>query len=464
MQKPSNTLFALAITSSLGIAACGDEPPAPSDVRARVSNDLGHVLNETMAATAGTRDGLPDLATLGVLERAVGLSSSDGIAARLQSGMRASFDGEESDDGPQQIIDELNAKLFSDANHLGDGIYRVPAELVCTTTDFDQNGNEIEAVDPECAAQLERAELRVRVESDDDTLRFAIQIGHDHDEPLVFSLTHDSFAQTLDLDEAGNALNTLAELFDVPGVNARLAGQVTAMVEVLGTAHIRGTLDIDRNLDIAVADPGVDLNGADAFRFTSAKAQVFSLELDGSVGVGGLSLGLKDTAIHAPGDDGFDLDLPGASFDVDLANNQPLVVSNIGLGDRTTKLTKGSAQAFAIDVNPADGRRFDLSITQGAGVQSLEVSPRLDVQLAVDHNVLGDDMPIYDVTRVQLDGALISSDTSDQVRVQGGSFSITTNPASYGFTAAAGQCVMGEDAYDPNTGGYYTQWTVATCQ
>ncbi|MGE0546872.1 MAG: hypothetical protein AB7O24_23610 [Kofleriaceae bacterium] len=464
MKKPSNTLLAIALTSSLGVAACGDDPPAPAELRARISNDLGHVLTESMAATEGTSDGLPGLETLGVLERAVGISSEDGIGARLQSGMRASFDGEEPGADPQQIIDELNATLFADANHLGDGIYRVPAELVCTTTDFDPNGNDIETIDAECAQQLELAELRIRVESDDDLLRFAIQLGPDHDEPLVISLTHDSLAQTVNLDEAGHAMATLAPLFGEPAVNADLAGQVTAMVEVLGTAHIRGSLEIDRALDIAVAEAGADLDGPDAFRLTSAAARVFSIELDGSAGVGGLALDLGATTLRVPGEDGFDLDLGGASFDVDLANGQPFTVTNIGLGDRTTKISKGGAQALAIDVNPADGRRLDMTITDGAGIQSLEVFPRLDVQIAVDHAVLGDPAPVYDVTRVQLEGALIGSETSDVVRVQGGSFAITTNPASYGFAAAAGQCVASEPIYDETTGDYYTQWSVATCQ
>jgi len=42
---------------------------------------------------------------------------------------------------------------------------------------------------------------------------------------------------------------------------------------------------------------------------------------------------------------------------------------------------------------------------------------------------------------VVLEGSPRSSDADDQVEVLTGSFSVTTDPVSYGFAATAGQCV-----------------------
>lgn len=77
--------------------------------------------------------------------------------------------------------------------------------------------------------------------------------------------------------------------------------------------------------------------------------------------------------------------------------------------------------------------------------------------------MLGDTPPVYDVTRLVLDGSLIRPAASDQTKVTG-SLSITTSPASYGITASAGQCVTSADAVDPTTGASFTRWTVTTCQ
>lgn len=116
-----------------------------------------------------------------------------------------------------------------------------------------------------------------------------------------------------------------------------------------------------------------------------------------------------------------------------------------------------------VDLNPDNGRAFDATLTQdAAGAVTFAVTPKLDLQRTIDHAVLGDTPPVYDVARVLLDGSLIQRSASDQTEVTG-SLSITTSPASYGFTASAGPCVTSADATDPTTGASFTQWTVAAC-
>ena len=189
------------------------------------------------------------------------------------------------------------------------------------------------------------------------------------------------------------------------------------------------------------------------------------LELDGNTPAGSLDVDLAATTLHVPGTDGFALDLPGFSISAALELGQPLALTNIGLGDRTTTLTKNGVVAVAIDLNPDDGRTLSATITSDAttGTETLSVSPKLDARIALDHAALGDLPPVYDVTQILLDGSLRSGAGADQLEVASGSFTIATNPASYGFTATAGQCVQGEDLYDAGTGAYYTAWTVGTC-
>lgn len=472
MRKPSTSLLTLSLLS-LGLLAC-DNAPEPTEVRSRLASDLGNVLGETAAATNGTT--LAGGTALGFMERALGQSASTstlrlsnltsrvtGMFSRSRpSTTSSSFTDEETD----AIVEQLNTTIFTDANHLGDGVYAVPVDLACSEPTFDDLGNETGTIiDPECAASWNKIQLRIRVEEDDDALIFAIQVGSGHDEPLQFTLTHNSLAVSVDLDEAEAATETLASAFGETAPNARLAGRVTGKLTVLGTAWVNAAFTIDRSLDIAVADDGLDLDGADAFRLTSAATKVASVELNGNGGHGTFELGLKATTVHTPGIDSMDLDLPGMSVTATAQNGQPLELTNISLGDRTTTMSKNGVQAMAIDLNPDDGRTLSATITSdaAAGTETLSVSPKLDARISINHAALGEPAPFYDVTRVLLTGSVRGGDGSDQLEVLSGGFSITTNPSQYGFSATAGQCVTGEDTYDATTGDYYTAWSVGAC-
>ncbi len=478
MHTPSpRSLLALSLLSA-GLLACDSDPPAPSEVRSRLSDDLGHVLRESAAAGEGTAAALPGSASFAMLEKALGQSASSSSSFRVASDLAQRFgrgsaarhglapanppaDGLDTD----AIIEQLNTTIFTDANHLGDGVYQVPAELACETTDLDPNGNEITTIDPDCVTQYDKVQLRIRVEENGDDLSFAIQLGAGHDEPLSFALSHTSIAITLDLDGTEAAIEALASAFGEAAPNARLAGRVTGRLEILGAAHARTSLTVDRAIAVAVADAGLDLDGAEAFRFTTGAGNVAQAELDAVAETASFSVDLQATTVHVPGVDGFDLDLPGASITATGANGQPIALTNISLGDRTTTLTKNGALAMSIDLNPSDGRSFAATITGDAttGTETITVTPKLDARIALDHAALGDTAPVYDVTRVLLTGGLRGSDTSDQIEVLGGGFAITTNPATYGFAATAGQCVSSTEELDPTTSSYYTQWTVGTC-
>jgi hypothetical protein len=464
MRTPS-TLLTLSLLS-VGLVACGD-PPAPSEVRSRIASDLGNVIDQTAAAADGTTAEMPGMASFDFLSNALGgfvSSSDDSSGGSLFAPMRRGLvEGEDFD--TQAIIDQLNNTIFTDANHVGDGVYDIPSDLACTTTIFDENGNETEEIDPECVQQWDEVDLRIRVEEDDDALVFAVQVGSHHDEPLSIALTHDSLAVSIDLDAAEAATETLASAFGEEAPNARLSGRVTGKLTVLGAAHIDVDLTIDRKLDLAFADEGVDLDSAGAFRFTSAASHVVSVELDGTAGVGDFALDIGATTAHIPDDtESMDLDLGGVSAAANLTAGQPLQITNISLGEHTTTVKRNGVQAIAIDLNPDDGRSFSAMIDgDGLGNETLSVSPKLDLRIDVNHAALGSAAPLYDVTRVLLDGELTSSETSESVQVSSGTFSVTTNPAQYGFSATAGQCVSGDEAYDQTSGEYYTAWTVGTC-
>lgn len=443
---------------TLGLGACSSDPPAPQDVRKHITDDLGHILREAAAAADGGEALIPS-GSMNMLEKALGQGGTTAVSSLVKA-PEDPADGFDTD----AIIEQLNTKIFLAANEVEPGIYRVPADLACTETIDDGLGNPTTSIDPDCAANWDKMALRIRVEEDGSTLKFAIQLGAGHDEPLEISLSHSKVSVSVDLDEAEDAASAIATAFGEQAPNADLSGKVTGSLEVLGTAHVGVDVTVDRALHVAVAEQGASLTGPDAFRLSSEASHVLDLDLDGNTAAGSLAIDVGATTLHVPdAEDSFDLDLPGASFAAHAVAGGALQIDNISLGDRTTTVSKNGAVGLAIDLNPTAGRSLDATITSANGAETLAVSPKLDVRIATNHAVLGDEMGTYDVTGVLLDGSLRSSDASDQIEVVSGSFSIATNPASFGFTATAGQCVSGEEISDPETFDDYTQWTVGAC-
>ncbi|MGE5182370.1 MAG: hypothetical protein ACM31C_09930 [Acidobacteriota bacterium] len=454
------------------LAACGTSAPPPSTVRARIASDLGNVLHETKAASDATTTNLPTGSGAQLLNLGLGSSTAGArVGAALASieqrfAPRTTRQSKLTTSGfdPDATIQWLNDNIFTDANNRGDGIYQVPPELFCTTTTVDSLGNPVSTVDQDCVTRVTTADLRVRVEENDSTLRFAIQVDANHDEPLAFGLSHTSLSITIDLDGADRAMVALAQAFGDQAPDATLSGQITGELQVLGSAHAKVSLSIDRDIAISAGTAG-----GDPTRFTSAAAHVFSLELDGNAPLLALDLGLGETTLHTPADaaagtPSSDVDLAGLTANATYAGGDTLSVDNISLGTKTTTIAHNGVRGLAIDLNPADGRSLSATLTgdPATGATTVAVSPRLDLQIATDHGVLGDTPPVYDITRVQLEGSLTGDAASSSVRVTG-SYSLATNPAQYGFSATTGQCVTSTDTVDSTSGQSYTAYSVGAC-
>ena len=452
----------------VALLGCSADAPPPNEVRTRIASDLVAVSD---AAKASTADGqaFPDTTNFSLLQTALG-SSFDGVLAtsnssvsflrskmsrltdivapRAKTSTRLPATGD-AYDGTSNA-QWLNDNLFTDANYAGDGIYNVPASLACA----DDTG----AIDPDCANAWGKIQLRIRVFEDDDLLKFALQIGPSHDEPLIVGLSSTVLQVTVDLDEAEHAARALAAKFNGQLPNFSLDGRVTGRLEIPAANTAKISFNIDKSVSVRFADNGVDLDGPDAFRFTSGAAHVFSLALDGNAKSMESSLGLGHTSAHVPSDvDGtVDLDLPGLNGTATYAEGQSLKVTGAGLGDGALTVKIDGQLGASVEINPNNGHKLDLEL---AG-DTLTVSPRLDFHALANHTILGDDAPVYDVTRIQLDGGLRGH--TDAIEVTG-ALSIETNPASFGITAAAGQCVRGVDTTD-STGRTYSQLSVGACQ
>jgi hypothetical protein len=263
-------------------------------------------------------------------------------------------------------------------------------------------------------------------------------------------------------------MSALAALDGQPPPNADLSGSITASLEIIGAAHAQVALSFDRALSVRFADDGIALDSPGATRFTSAAARVIAIELDGNAPKAKLDLGLGETTAHIPGDAvdprSRDIVLGGATVNASYQANT-LTLDNISLGTTTTQVSVDGQLAQTIDLNASAGRKLSATITNdpATGTETLAVSPKLDLETTTNHALLGEEAPVYDVTRVLLDGSLRGIPDSDQVEVVSGVYSITTNPSQYGFSASAGQCVTSTYEYDPVTYADYTAYAVGAC-
>jgi hypothetical protein len=371
----------------------------PATLRSRITTDLGNVLHQSQAATGLA---MPGAVALGyVLPAMPAAPDADATVAWATT-------------------------VFSDADYLGGDVFRFPAESVCKT----------DIVDPACVAAVDKAELRIRVDAG-DTLHFYPQLGPDHDEPIDIMVSHDGLSITADLDGADSALLAIAAAAGVQAPAAQLAGQVAFELRVVGPAHVLAALTIDRTVAIELAGPDGALDGDGAIRFAAPAGELAAIDLDAVARTFTGHLDLGGVGAHLPG---HDFAISTATLDAAF--------------DGTAMALTGVALSASESVDAHVAATIALSelaatLSDANGEETLVPSPRLELASFVDHGLLADAAPAFDVTHLVLDGT-VRGDPA-MIAVTTGALAVTTNPVQFGFVANAGQCVTP----DP--------WAVATC-
>jgi hypothetical protein len=408
-------------------AASADPPPttpapASSDLRAAIDSDLGNVIAQTAAAVSSTTANLPGAMSAGTLAQLFGSSSTAMHQLIAPLAGRLAWPGGG---------DSSSAMAWLDANVLstpvGDGIYAIPASLVCGAS-----------ASADCASAVAQAQPRVRVAAaSGGSVQLFVQLGAAHDEPLAIVLTSNELTATIDLDAAGRDLG------------APFSGTASLDLQVVGSAHVTASLAF--GAPVAVGWGGASL--------TSAAGSPMTIDLDGSrpqiaatFALGATTINVADTTLA----------LPGLGVTVGF-DGHALTLDRISLGNTTATLAKAGAQAIAIDLNPNADRTFGAVLSSTAGVETIAVAPSLEIRQQIDHGVLGDSAPVYDVTDLSLDAALHGSAGSDQVEVEHGTYGIATAPTSYGVTATDARCVLSTPS-TTSSGQSYDLLAVATCQ
>lgn len=374
----------------------------PATVRARITTDLGNVLHQTQAAS--------QLAMPGKIALGYALPALPAIP------------------DPDAAIAWLTDTVFTDADYLGGDVFRFPAESVCKTDSV---------VDPACVAAVDKAQLRIRVQADDQ-LRFFPQLGPNHDEPIEIDVAHDGLALHANLDGADAALLAIAAAYGRQAPAAQVTGELTFELQVVGPAHVLAAVTIDRSIAIALADPTGLVDSDGAIRFTAPDGQPLSIDVDAGARTFTADLAVENVTAHLPG---HDFMLAAATGDATY-DGSALALTGVALS-ASESVDAHVASTLALS-------EMDATLADADGRETLTPSPRLELASFVDHALLGDPAPAYDVSHLVLDGAVRGDPTA--LAVMTGALTVTTSPAQFGFVANAGACVTA----DP--------WALAPCR
>jgi hypothetical protein len=459
-------MFPLLLATACG--GGGGQEASPDAVAERLRRTLPAVLDPA-AASMTVVDESTALASLG--------QSVDAMRATLAlpelpvfgSDVEATAlpaDGDEEEE-PLQVPDgeetaeDLIARIFNDENHEGDGVYRLTPELLCPQDDTG-------AIDPECAANVEAAELRIRVELAGDGLDFTLLVGPDRVEPLVLELRSDRLTVAVDLDEAADAATHLASVVGEPiALPDVFEGQVAFSIVVHGPEDV--SFEIAVREDIAVA---IDTEDGRVDFSTAARDPLASLRVDAAARALTALLDVGPTAASMPwqmansaslATGTWAIDWSGLSFTASAQDGDDSVhIENIGWGDDTSTLRLDDAVLMAIDLNQSAGRRFAVTLSPdpAGGLPLADVTPGVELVVDLDLQPLasaGDPIDAWlldDTYVLALEGpATTQSIAGDPVTGEGGALriaqgSLTIANDGGSVVVEAGQCLLADPVTD----------------
>jgi hypothetical protein len=436
-------------------AACGGEEADPDAVNSRLRQILPGLVEPTSAAIelAGESTALAGLeSSMAAIDDSLALPFAIGVLGSDEEEiLPASLPDEQSGD---EVAGELGETIFNEENYEGDGVYRIPAELLCPA---DETGN----VDPECLTEFERAELRIKVELVDDGLDFTLLVGPDRAAPLALELRPARASVVVDLAEAAEAMELLAgDEIELPQV---LEGVVALTLLINGPQDV--SFQVAVREAVRIESEGISFSTEAADPLASLRVEVAARRLTALLDLGRTRLSMPQSM----NDEGslasglWSVDWQGLSFTATAQDGADEIrIDDIGLGDDTSTIKLDDVQLVGIDLNPADGRRAAVTLRPdpAGGLPIVSFEPGLELVIDVflqplaDAGDLVDSWLLDDTYRILLDGDQPATqsiepgaETPGALRVARGTLAIESDTAS--VTVATGQCLLA----DPVTEG-----------
>lgn len=396
---------------------------------------------------------------------------------------------EEIDDLVRWLREEIFIAKNLEAEDGTSATYRLSADIFCTsgasTPPASAPGTAPAAstpaqpeLDAECVKDSEKMQPRLRLTSPaDGAVDVALLLTAAKRNPATLKLAAESVSLVLDLAEIKASLDAAGQSTeDLAALSGKLAFEIKRNAE----RDYSLSLNLLTSLGLTVVD---DLAQQIVFGL-AGKTPAIELRLDGAARrlTGTVSLGRFDVRGPLNAFRGFfeeqnddptmtapapstvytgiiELLVGGLDGSVVLDGQQDKIqLKGLGLGEVSSTLRHDGNVLAKLDLNPAAGRHFDLTVERTADDRAkVTVTPTLDVTAMVAFATLQSqikDLPAYllgDTMRLWLEGSNPSVSTEpEQVRVLSGSVNLTsTKVPSANLRVEAGACLVESAATSP---------------
>lgn len=397
-------------------------------------------------------------------------------------------------DAIDDLVKTLREDVFVPANlESEDGkaaVYRLTPEFLCkrgdsTTTPAPPPGGSTQPttaeLDPECVEHANELQPRLRLTSPSEgDVDVALLLTKERRNPATLELHHDGIGAQIDLAEVKATLDASHQ---DTGSLASMSGKLQFELHRNADLDYSFRFNVLSSLNVNTVD---DLMQQIALTLAGSKPS-FELRLDGNArqvtgtyhfgafGVKGPLNALYDAGDDdAISDDGapnagsagaqkytglIDLLIGGFDGSVTFDGSRDRVeLHALGLGDKSSTLKHDGDLIAQLDINPTNGRHFDLAMEKDdAGQTTLTFSPTLDVSVLLNFQKLKAqiaDIPDYalnDTLRVFFNGTNPSVRTEkEQLRVLSGTLNVTSQQTpSANLSVPTGSCLFDSNAEEP---------------
>ncbi|MFZ5893095.1 MAG: hypothetical protein ACOY0T_18700 [Myxococcota bacterium] len=383
------------------------------------------------------------------------------------------------------LVKTLKEEIFIPANlESEDGqsaVYRLTPEYLCKDESVEVSTPGTPSTPPmldaECVERATELQPRLRLTSPSDgDVDVALLLTAQKKNPATLQLRSNGVGVQIDLAELKGTLDAAhQDTGNLASMSGKLQFELkkNAELDYSFRFNVLSTLSVN-TIDALMQQVAVTLAG---------NTPSFELRLDGNAhkltgtyhfGAFGLKGPLN--ALYTPDTEASDdplaepppaktytgiIDLLVAGYDGSLTfdgNRDRIELRALGLGDKSSTLKHDGNLLAQLDINPNDGRHFDLAVERNSEDQTtLTFSPTFDFNLLLNFASLKSqiaDIPDYalnDTLRIFFNGSNPSVRTeADQVRVLSGTLNLTSKSTpGANLSVPTGSCLLESDATDP---------------
>ncbi len=345
----------------------------------------------------------------------------------------------------------------------------------------------------ECVSVVDDAEVRLVVTSPQEgDISIDLLVSSKRYNPFSIDIWSDTLAVEFGLGDIKDTIKYTAGLFgeDVDSEFPDMVrGRARLALKRPSSQKLTASLSVLQAIEISDADDGYDVrvSAADPAVRTVVDLSAKSLTHEVKWAAIDATFPFEETIYETSGDgeginyDAEPVDVREHSVKIDLAGltgtaifditKDVLDFSNIGLGPDTMTVDIDSERVFELDVNPNDGRAFDMSIAaQGDDIQ-VTFAPAVEIAALFQFARIVDKFDDTDFEDWTLDERLVFSftgnsptllvkDDSDEIEVVRGQLSLTADQRNISVNVAANQCLV--DGYPDASVGCDTDGSGST--